>query len=170
MLLLLLLLLISLSLILLLLLLLLFIIYLLLLSLSLLYYYYYYFHLDIILTDFVMTFFFSFCSSIARPVTSRCHCYQDHARYTDTRHKIHGNEFPRRIIIGFNTTRKRSFVSIKSIYIAFPSPPPPFLIFNDRFQFCFIFRSKKKIECDYLFIFFLPILPGGYVIFFAWIA
>lgn len=147
---------------------------LLLLLLFIIYYYYHYRYYIIIIIippghyfdGFRHDIFFSFCSSIARPVTSRCHCYQDHARYTDTRHKIHGNEFPRRIIIGFSTTRK----CIYQIYLHRVSPPPPLLIFNDRFQFCFIFRSKKKIECDYLFIFFLPILPGGYVIFFAWIA
>lgn len=150
MLLLLLLLLISLSLILLLLLLLLFIIYLLLLSLSLLYYYYYYFHLDIILTDFVMTFFFSFCSSIARPVTSRCHCYQDHARYTDTRHKIHGNEFPRRIIIGFSTTRK----CIYQIYLHRVSPPPLFSFLTIDSNFVLFFDLKKNRMRLFIYFFF----------------
>lgn len=100
-----------------------------------------------------MTFFFSFCSSIARPVTSRCHCYQDHARYTDTRHKIHGNEFPRRIIIGFSTTRKCPFVSNKSIYIAFP-PPPLFSFLTIDSNFVLFFDLKKNRMRLFVYFFF----------------
>lgn len=134
---------------------------LLLLLLFIIYYYYHYRYYIIIIIISTWTLFwrisswhfFSFCSSIARPVTSRCHCYQDHARYTDTRHKIHGNEFPRRIIIGFSTTRKCPFVSNKSIYIAFP-PPPLFSFLTIDSNFVLFFDLKKNRMRLFVYFFF----------------